>query len=561
MRAVALPFTSILLLVGALPLRPCGRGFDVADIAFGVQRCHPLKRDASLSMTGSPIFYPSTTPSAPTVSPTPPAYPSATGTPILDIPLSTSAATTSIFAPASQASLSSSSGRSKYVFAHHIVGNTFPYTLEDWVADISLAHVNGIDGFALNVGSDSWQPDRVADAYQASLQSDLDFKLFISLDMSSLSCANPDDAATLRGFITQYATHPNQFIYDTRVFVSSFSGENCAFGQASPALGWASQFTQHSDLTGQNLVYFVPSFFVDPGMFSNFTGVISGALNWNSGWPVDLTTASADSVLSTVGSNLTAPSSVVTDALSRFVGSTHTDAQYIDSLNAMAGDEKRAYMATVSPWFFTHYSPQSFNKNFIYYTDDHLYSTRWDSIIAARDDIDLVEVLTWNDYGESHYIGPIEGAQPDSQAWVDGFNHTGWLSMTKYYATAFKEGQYPQIVEDKVYMWSRPHSRDAQAPDPVGPPSNFQLTTDTLWAVAMTTAPAVVTLSTGPENSQTFCVPSGMNKLSIPIAPGGIMHATIVRDGQTIVDYQPDGFEFSDAPETYNYNAFVAVSN
>ena len=30
-----------------------------------------------------------------------------------------------------------------------------------------------------------------------------------------------------------------------------------------------------------------------------------------------------------------------------------------------------------------------------------------------------------DDYGESHYIGPIEGAQPMSEAWVNGFDHLG----------------------------------------------------------------------------------------------------------------------------------------
>ena len=50
------------------------------------------------------------------------------------------------------------------VFAHHMVGNTFPYTLQDWVDDINLAHTYGIDAFALNVGIDSWQPARVQDA-------------------------------------------------------------------------------------------------------------------------------------------------------------------------------------------------------------------------------------------------------------------------------------------------------------------------------------------------------------------------------------------------------------
>lgn len=46
-------------------------------------------------------------------------------------------------------------------------------------------------------------------------------------------------------------------------------------------------------------------------------------------------------------------------------------------------------------------------------------------MIANRDKVDVVEVITWNDYGESHYIGPIEGSQPNSQAWVDGMDHTG----------------------------------------------------------------------------------------------------------------------------------------
>jgi glucan endo-1,3-alpha-glucosidase len=54
--------------------------------------------------------------------------------------------------------------KKKYVIAHHMVGNTFPYTLDDWTEDITLAHASGIDGFALNTGSDSWEPARIADA-------------------------------------------------------------------------------------------------------------------------------------------------------------------------------------------------------------------------------------------------------------------------------------------------------------------------------------------------------------------------------------------------------------
>ena len=52
----------------------------------------------------------------------------------------------------------------KYVVAHFMVGNTYPYTQQNWLSDILLAHQSGIDGFALNVGSDSWQPQQVANA-------------------------------------------------------------------------------------------------------------------------------------------------------------------------------------------------------------------------------------------------------------------------------------------------------------------------------------------------------------------------------------------------------------
>lgn len=57
----------------------------------------------------------------------------------------------------------------KNVFAHHIVGYTDPYTSSDWMEDILGAHNNGIDGFALNVGVDSWQPGQVAAAYVVPL--------------------------------------------------------------------------------------------------------------------------------------------------------------------------------------------------------------------------------------------------------------------------------------------------------------------------------------------------------------------------------------------------------
>lgn len=51
----------------------------------------------------------------------------------------------------------------------------------------------------------------------------------------------------------------------------------------------------------------------------------------------------------------------------------------------------------------------------------------------------------------------------------------GWLTMTSYYATAFKTGTFPPISKDQVVMWSRPHPAFATAPDPVPQPANYQI--------------------------------------------------------------------------------------
>jgi len=253
-------------------------------------------------------------------------------------------------------------------------------------------------------------------------------------------------------------------------------------------------------------------------------------------------------------------------ALSKFIGATDTDDQYISGLQALSGQvqardgqsSKKAYMGAVSPWFFTHYGPNSFNKNFVFLADQHLYAKRWESIIGSRDQFDIVEIISWNDYGESHYVGPIKGAQPNSQAWTNGMNHTAWLELTQYYATAYKTGQYPTIEKDQIFMWSRPHSANAQSPDPVPQPTNFQILEDAVWAVVMATAPSTVVLSVSSTSSMTFQVPAGVSKLAIPITPGGTMKGVIQRNGQTIVELNPTEFTFQGSPQSYNFNAFVA---
>ncbi|KAF5333803.1 hypothetical protein D9758_015240 [Tetrapyrgos nigripes] len=167
------------------------------------------------------------------------------------------------------------------------------------------------------------------------------------------------------------------------------------------------------------------------------------------------------------------------------------------------------------------------------------YAKRWealvDSAFPTNDspsnplNIDTIQIISWNDYGESHYIGPIKGAQPtESEAWTSLGRGDGasWFPLTFYYTSAFKNGgQYP---DEKLVIWSRTHSVQAQVGDPVGEVTGRELVEDTVWAITLLADPANVTFevyaytdtpssSNDIISSRTFSVQAGLTKLAMPI--------------------------------------------
>ena len=138
------------------------------------------------------------------------------------------------------------------------------------------------------------------------------------------------------------------------------------------------------------------------------------------------------------------------------------------------------------------------------------------------------------DYGESSYVGPIQGDQPNSQAWVDGFDHTALLAINKYYSTAFKTGSYPPITENVIYLSARPHSGTATASaDPIGRPTGGQngdpngylWTPDEFYALVFATQAGEVTLTSG-SNIKKVAVSAGVNFLSQTLQVGAGMSAS-----------------------------------
>ncbi|KAI0250094.1 glycoside hydrolase [Lactifluus subvellereus] len=424
--------------------------------------------------------------------------------------------------------------REKYVVCHFMVGNTFPYSSNDWAADIQLAHANGFDAFALNVGHEDWQMKRVTDCYATALQLGTNFKLFLSFDMSSIPGRTVADAEYLHQYLELVGHHPNQFLYEGRALVSTFAGDDCKFGQTSTGdQAWSFARSVMEKACPVHLIPAFFKFFEDPALYPVPTSA-DGIFYWNGGWPTHLTESSP--------------------RLELVSPSLNTDRFYLPHLG------RRTYMAAVSPWFFTHYGKSSYNKNLIYRGDDWLLVRRWEHLLAHRDTVDIVQVISWNDYGESHYLAPVRGAQPYSQGWVDGFPHEPWLVLNAYFARAFKEGRMQPIEQDQIFVWARPHPKDATALDPVSRPNNWQVTDDVFWVVVLARAPCTALLATGDEDPSQFSCSAGVSKLSYPLKVGCGMRVELIRHGAVVAQCNPGEYVFQAEPKVYNFNAYVAVS-
>ncbi|KAH9891615.1 glycoside hydrolase [Cubamyces lactineus] len=453
----------------------------------------------------------------------------------------------------------------KLVVARHLVGLTGgggpgDYINDTWENDMTLAFSKGIDAFALSVGADNFTSEQVNLAYTAAENLRFGFRVFLSLDMD---CNTSDAAPYIRNLSSTFIGRSGQLrVNGDLALVSTFSGENCTFGEPDAATGWRVQFTQHAELAGQ--IYFAPAFIVDPVDFDDFKGVMDGDFNFNGSWRTNLTadTTGFSEDLGQLNDSLTVQQQ---DTLFGLLNYTFdSDERHIQGLsNVTTGNSQSLYMTSVSPWFFTHFGPL-LDKNFIYDCDDHLFVRRWQNIIDHRDQVDIVQLLSWNDYGESHYIGPIEGNLPQgADAWTFGYDHQGFLEVVSYFSAWFKSGVQPEIRNDQVLMWARPHPANLNAPkDTLGPPTNYQLAQDQLWAVVFASAAASATLWTADSMSATFELDgAGLHLINMSLTPGGYMRGTLERGGTTLVDIRPpaEDYTFKTDIEEYNFNVFVAL--
>ncbi|KAH8904153.1 putative alpha-1,3-glucanase/mutanase [Coniochaeta sp. PMI_546] len=416
----------------------------------------------------------------------------------------------------------------RLVFCHFMIGivgeRTGPQDFDD---DMKRAKSLGIDAFALNIGVDPYTDTQLGYAYQSAANNGM--KVFISFDFNWY---HTSDAVAVGQKVAQYAKLPAQLYVDNKVFASSFAGDGVDVAAIRNAAGVQ--------------IFWAPNF--HPEYDTDFN-TIDGALNWMA-WPNN-----GNNKAPTPGHNVTVEAG---------------DSAYV---NALKG---KAYIAPVSAWFSTHFGPEvPYSKNWVF-PSDLLWYDRWNEVLSLGPR--FLEIITWNDYGESHYIGPLHSPHFDdgNSKWTNDMPHGGWLDMAKPFISAFHAGATSAnsyVTSDQLIYWYRPNPRslNCDATDTtmvqadnssgnyfMGRPNGWEDMQDSVFVVAMLTQPGTVTVASG-NNIQSFNAPAGISSYTVDMGLGN-QQFWLTRNGQAVLS----AVSLKDITNVcpcgiYNFNAYVGT--
>jgi len=201
----------------------------------------------------------------------------------------------------------------------------------------------------------------------------------------------------------------------------------------------------------------------------------------------------------------------------------------------------KSYMMGVSPWFFR---SASGGKNWIWRGDD-LWATRWAQTVDVAPQ--FVQIVTWNDYGESHYIGPIPDPSEiptGSAPYVLSSPHESWRALLPYYISKYKGTAYT-IVRDQMTFWYRdaPVSGGLLG-DVVGNNANLgqtelpasNMVVDKIFFSALLTSPGNVQVQIGTNPAKTYPGVKGINHWNQAFnGQTGEPTFTVIRGGKSVV--------------------------
>ncbi len=387
------------------------------------------------------------------------------------------------------------------VFAHYMVccpmgGSTA--TAADFAREIQQAQAHGIDGFALNCGSWTVEPnyrEHSLRMFEAAASLGTGFKLFFSADGTA------EEAIAMA---SEFYDHPNTLRFNARPVLSTFGGDD-AF--AATILGAMRK-------VGKPLT-FVPFFFPSRRgeKFGDFT-------------PADF-------------ASYIARHSYM-DGFFYFGAGAEPDEIAQTSLKIGEAWQRagKPYMAPVTP-YYRGLGPKNYR----------LFETRgfegmaleWEAAIKSH--AQWIEIVTWNDWGESTYVaefGPPRSTDLWEGHWGRPLSHSAYLSASSYYIGWFKTGA-PQIDRDALYWFYRLSPKEVpghSSPDDrsLSFPEGSETLEDRVFVTAFLTAEARISIDSGTRHYE-FVRPAGVHHVSGAFALGA-QNFSLERGGHTIVSGQ-----------------------
>jgi Glycosyl hydrolase family 71 len=324
--------------------------------------------------------------------------------------------------------------------------------------DVRRAAALGIDGFAVNLLASSGEHwNRARRMLDMAQRVDPGFKMLLMPDMEGEFKTQP---ANVLVAVRALATHPAAYrSADGSLVLAPYNAQN------QSAAWWQQQL---NTLRGEGIaVVFLPVFQGWSKYAASFAPISLGLSDWgdrspsaNRGWA-------------------NAP--------------------------AAAHDLGTLWMSTVSP-------QDARPKDLLYWEarNSENYRVMWEAAIAGN--ADWVQIVTWNDYGESTEIAPSSGTQ-----W-------SFYDLTAYYTTWFKTGVRPAVTRDVLYYFHRKHATSAL------PNLNKQTrlysrsvasdaAADEIEVVVFAKAPGALRITRGGATSE-HAVTAGMSVVRVPLAEG-----------------------------------------
>ncbi|QIX00712.1 hypothetical protein AMS68_006229 [Peltaster fructicola] len=442
------------------------------------------------------------------------------------------------------------------VFAHFMMQNAWSYKGAEWALDIKNAQAMGIDGFILNVipplcdssNNATWQFERAYDAYCVAAY--MGFKMMLSFDMSYTSCDVYWTPQVMYDNLEHLSSIPNSpYRWNTDILVTTFGGTNAPYGnsflqafkdlarannfrvQLAPALTtYSNDAQQNADAAASQLMVDYPS--------------ADGYVNWQA-WPLD------------THANMT----------------TAVDQAFQNKLRA-AG-HTGPYIMSVSPWQYKDLDNSDKQDSWVQYSD-YLFPQRWQSLVGPNAfKPDMIQLLTWNDWGESHYLRDLPSTDPlapdyvqlgNMANYVTRMNHSAWRTIATYYITWMKSGSAPQVTADTVVAWYRTHPKGVScASGATVPIRNADFVQDALFFWGVVTSEATISATVGSYTSSLVAYPGSpvMSHVQFPpevLNNGAVItpEAAVMRNGG-VVQWNQGTHNISANCDWENYNPEVML--